>query len=259
MFKYPETKKGIMAKKSVWLFIALLVVASVSAATFFRDIVIYTGTLSPSDPIVCDRDVGGIAHFRDRLHKCFMDTSNDGYWQTNEQVLGLGKKVGSQMMYIWPTELFKYSHSYYNKHIDCDGMVFLTEPKADRIGIFNAKNCTQHDSIAWCCPEGIFPAKERSIYFAAPKIEAKPESTSLLVVTKTQWDLAKYGLSEDMFVQKALRTEKERCSDDGADLFIWDTSFGGFFSDKNNYHEGERVFMFSKPDYKITPLISWCE
>ena len=93
MFIYPRTKINFMRKKyGVWLLIGLLLLTSVSAMTFFRDIVIYTGTLSPSDSIVCDRDVGGIAHFRDRLHKCYLDTNGDSYWQGNEQVIGLGKK-----------------------------------------------------------------------------------------------------------------------------------------------------------------------
>ncbi|MBW3019561.1 hypothetical protein KY329_05250 [Candidatus Woesearchaeota archaeon] len=248
-----------MIKKSVWLLLGLLLVSSVCAATFFRDTVIYTGTLSPSDPIICDRDAGGIAHFRDRLHKCFLDSTHDGFWQNNEQVLGFGKKIGDQMMYIWPTDLFKYSQSYYNKRIDCDGVVILTEPKADRLGLFNALNCTQHDSIGFCCPEDIFPAKENSVFLAAPPVYVDPRSTSLLVVSKTQWDRVRFGMSEDLFVEKAVRTEKQRCANNEGDLFIWDTSFGGFFSDKSNYHDGERVFLFTKPDYEITPLISWCD
>jgi hypothetical protein len=249
-----------MAKKyGVWLMIGLLLIASVSAATFFRDIVIFTGTLSPSDSIVCDRDVGGIAHFRDRLHKCFIDTNQDNYYQNNEQAIGLGKKIGTEMMYIWPTANLKYSHSYYNKDIGCDSIVIITEPKPDRLGLLSANNCTQHDKIAFCCPEEIFPEKIHSVFFAPPTIEFEPESSSLLVVSKFQWDLVKFGMAEDLFVQKALKTEEIRCANNGGDLFIWDKELGGYFSDKKNYHSGDRVFMFTRPDYDITPIISQCE
>ena len=242
-----------------WIVLLLCVVAIASAGTYYESDYLVMGDLSPdTDNIVCERaQRSGIVHFEKEPH-CCIDSDGTGYCSPNEKMLGAGTKMGLHMKYMWPTHTFKPSFSHKLMYIPCEGNIVITGKEYEQLLLNN--NCTQVGTVSYCCPADAFPAKQHptqitgSFYKQPEMVKKNP----ILLVDENRWAMVKKGIIKDMFVEKAIRTEDERCLSGGEDIFIFDQGFGSYFSDKRNYHEGERVFMFIKPDYDIVPLITWC-
>jgi len=237
--------------------LACLAIA-VSATTFYERDLLVMGDISPNATnVVCEKSQhSGIVHFEKQPH-CCIDSDGTGYCNSNERLLGSGTKMGLRMKYMWPTYTFKPSFSHKLMHVPCEGDVVITGKEYEAF-LLN-KGCRHVGTVSYCCPVDAFPSKPRPTTtgskYSAPQAG---KNNPILVVDENRWALVKKGVIKDMFVEKALRTEAERCDLGGGDIFIFDQELGSYFSDRRNYHEGERVFMFIKPDYDIVPLITWC-
>lgn len=263
-------------KRMMFLFVLVLMAMSVTAAFPSN---VYTGDISSDENVVCLRERTGLAHFKGKELKCFVDNNGNGAYEGSEPVIGCGKSIaniglraGSTLgrainiqitpftknIYQWETESFKPSYSYYYKDYDCNGTVILTG--RERQEFLLANGCSLMNGFEYCCPEEVFEEAPKTISFAEPLSEEKKSSDSMvMVIDRNRWALAKQGKISSLFFDKALKTEKIRCDNGGGDLWTFDVELGGYFSDLRNYRDGDRVFLFTRPDYSITPLISYCD
>lgn len=234
----------------------LIVSVAASAVTFYNDDRYVLGDLESNVSVVCERcqRTGFVQLEKER--PCCIDADDNGYCGNDELRLGAGRKVGLHMTYWWPTHSFTPSFSHKLMALPCDGTTIITGPEYH--DFLTARNCSHTAEIVYCCPDGIFPQVIKpkitgSAYRAPPS-----DDTMIMVVNENRWNLVKAGRYADKFIEKAIRTENERCSTGGGEIFRWEQDLGSIFSDINNYHEGERIFMFIKPDYDIVPLVTWC-
>lgn len=240
-----------------WVFFVFVVLAvSASATTYLRGATLVNGMIGLNDTVVCERNRhSGMIHLQKDL-SCCIDTDGTGFCSNDEPLVGYGK----QGRYLWPTETFRPSFSHRLLYVPCEGLSIITgeeyKPFLENHG------CEQKGSLSYCCAEDAFPqTTQQNTGLAGPVASTKFESKNnpVMVVKKYRWQLVKLGRIHDLYIEKALRTEEERCKSGGGDVFRFDEGHGSYFSDINNYHEGDRVFMFIKPDYDVVPLISWCE
>lgn len=245
--------------KMRWLLLFLLLPLPVLAVSYDIRENLVMGDISTNATVLCERAKStGFVHLQKEL-PCCIDQDSNGYCNNIEPLLGSGHKMGLSMTYWWPTSTFKPSFSHKLMVVPCEGTVVITgDEYADFLA---ASNCSKVGQISYCCAEDVFaqviPPKITGSFHKTP---VSTNDNLVYVINKNKWDLGKKNERyRDKFMKKAMRTEETRCSEGGGDLFLWDEAYGGYFSNTRNYHPGERVFLFTKPDYDITPLITWCD
>lgn len=271
-----------------WILLFLLIVVSVSAITFNNDKTLVLGDISNDSNVVCERSRQvGFCHLQKEL-PCCIDENYNGYCSNDEPLIGHGRNL----KYLWPTHTFKPSFSHMLMFVTCEGLVVITGNEYE--DFLKLNNCTAKGNFAYCCDKDSFsqvnnkdtvttgPTVVVRKVIEPPKEIEKPdeperfidritasvtvedaeedaeEETMLLVVNENRWKLVEKGIIHDLYTQKAIRTEKERCNNGGGKIFDFKNGKGSYFSDVKNWHEGERVFMFKKPSYDIVPVVSWC-
>jgi len=241
-----------------WVFFVLFVVLAVgvSAMTYLRGATLVNGFIGLNDSVVCERERhSGMIHLQKDL-TCCIDEDGTGRCDNAEPLVGYGK----QKRYLWPTITFRPSFSHRLMYVPCEGISVIT---GNEYKPFLEKNgCEQTGSLSYCCPENAFvpePTQSTGLASSEDLVEFESKNNPVMVVREYRWRLAELGKIHDLYIEKAMRTEKERCANGGGDVFRFDEGQGSYFSDTKNYHEGDRVFMFIKPDYDVVPLISWCE
>lgn len=201
--------------------------------------------------VTCEREkkLGANPAFQDRV--CCVNLNKNRYCENDEPVLG----TCLANTCLWPSDSYKPWYSWRYKSFSCPYFAIMAGKEYEEL--LKWSGCEKKD-FYWCCGTSAFPTFEGKTITVEPKPVSKtPTGGALLVLDAAKWrSLELGGFKYLKPEQRALSTEKQRCSNGGKAVKILDKKYGSFFADTRNLKPGMRAFYMTEKE--VIPLISWC-